>query len=138
MVERNLRPLERLHWLTKLTGLNLRPPLRILGYRGSSPSICYSFLRLANLLFWRRVVLFFEFDDSVKTLACSRRMRFGTGLYILLLLFLLFLLLECWVKYCNAWTKVSWQFSGTGGDQVCLPVPTPTNVTSTGVKRPLA
>ena len=60
------------------------------------------------------------------------------GLNILLMLFLFLLLLECRVKYRNAWTKVSQRFLAMLGDQVCLPVPTPITVAITGVKRPLA
>lgn len=66
MVERNLKPLERIYRLTELTSLDFRPPLRLRGYRSSSASICYRLLGLANLLFWRRGVVFFEFDDSVR------------------------------------------------------------------------
>lgn len=66
LVERNLIPLECIDWLTELTSLDLRPPLSILRYSCSSPSVCHSLLRLANLLFWRRGVLFFELDDPVE------------------------------------------------------------------------
>ena len=51
---------------------------------------------------------------------------------------LFLLLLERWVKDRDAWTKVSWIFLGTGGRRICLPVPTPINVTRAGVNKLLA
>ena len=85
-------------------------------------------------------MLFSEFDIPVGTRWFVAG-RHGLGLKgqdVLFMLSLLLLLLERWIKDRNAWTKVSWIFLGTGGDRICLPVPTPIIVTRTGVNRPLA
>ena len=66
------------------------------------------------------------------------KLRFQTGPNLLLLFLLLYISLECWVKYRDSWTKVSRQFWERREVMISLPVPTPTMVTSTGVKRPLA